>query len=224
MDLQRVTAGLELFKKFGLNYLSRPFVRKERQRKKDLTKELFAEVYARGITDAAGLPSFERSMHDDTAKKMLHKLREFIKFGGLTATTEWVDKLILKERPNFASKVPKEVNDFINQMRAPDWYEKFKASVDRGILLRGLPGTGKSTLGKLIAHQTGCVYLQRSAANLVNKYVGTGPNNLKKLFLEADGAARAAHRKLKEQQEQDELKKLGVISRFFTVMWRKLCY
>ena len=58
-----------------------------------------------------------------------------------------------------------------------------------GALLYGEPGCGKTLIAKAIAGSAGVNFIHRSGADFVNKYVGVGPDNVRKMFKEARSKA-----------------------------------
>ncbi len=59
------------------------------------------------------------------------------------------------------------------------------ARLRRGILLYGPPGTGKTLLARATAGESGVSFIQMSASEFVEVYVGMGPLKVRKLFKEA---------------------------------------
>lgn len=58
-----------------------------------------------------------------------------------------------------------------------------------GALLYGGPGCGKTLIAKAIAGEAGVNFVHRSGSDFVNKYVGVGPDNVRKMFKEARSKA-----------------------------------
>lgn len=52
----------------------------------------------------------------------------------------------------------------------------------KGVLLEGPPGTGKTMLGRIIAHEAGASFIAISASNFVELYVGMGSLRVRRLF------------------------------------------
>lgn len=52
----------------------------------------------------------------------------------------------------------------------------------KGVLLEGPPGTGKTMLGRIIAHEAGVSFIAISASNFVELYVGMGSLRVRRLF------------------------------------------
>ena len=52
----------------------------------------------------------------------------------------------------------------------------------KGLLLFGIPGTGKTLLGKCIAHEVNCTFFSISASSLTSKWVGEGEKMVRALF------------------------------------------
>ena len=79
----------------------------------------------------------------------------------------------------------KEIMRFIDYLNNPEKYEKFGISVEKGILLMGPSGTGKTLLAKALAGEAGIPFFDVNGSDFVKMYVGTGSINIKNLFKEA---------------------------------------
>ena len=54
-----------------------------------------------------------------------------------------------------------------------------------GVLLYGLPGTGKTLLARAVAHHTDCTFIRVSGSELVQNYIGEGSRMVRELFVMA---------------------------------------
>ncbi len=64
-------------------------------------------------------------------------------------------------------------------------FDKFKLSFSNGIVFYGPPGNGKTVFAEAIAGELGFNFYKVSAAPLVNRFIGTGANNIKSIFDQA---------------------------------------
>ncbi|MEW5937296.1 MAG: proteasome-activating nucleotidase [Candidatus Thermoplasmatota archaeon] len=64
----------------------------------------------------------------------------------------------------------------------PDLYRKVGIDPPKGVLLVGLPGTGKTLLAKAVAHQTHATFIRFVGSELVQKYIGEGARLVRELF------------------------------------------
>ena len=85
----------------------------------------------------------------------------------------------------------KEVVQVVDFLKNPAEYQKLGAEIPKGILLEGPPGNGKTLLARAIAGEAGCTFIHASGSQFVNKYVGTGADNIRKLFDQARTQAPA---------------------------------
>jgi transitional endoplasmic reticulum ATPase len=69
--------------------------------------------------------------------------------------------------------------------------DKYAPRLERGLLLYGLPGTGKTMLAQAIASAVEAVFFNIDASQIVDKYVGETEKLIKRLFDEASKTNRA---------------------------------
>ncbi|KAG0464343.1 hypothetical protein HPP92_019980 [Vanilla planifolia] len=91
--------------------------------------------------------------------------------------------------------LPSKVDPLVNLMKV----EKFPDStydmiggldqqikeIKEGVLLYGLPGTGKTLLARAVAHHTDCTFIRVSGSELVQNYIGEGSRMVRELFVMA---------------------------------------
>ena len=82
--------------------------------------------------------------------------------------------------------VPKlEIREFVEFLKDPAKFHKLGARMPRGVLLTGPPGTGKTMLAKACAREADICFFSISGSDFVEKYIGIGAANVRKLFEEA---------------------------------------
>lgn len=78
-----------------------------------------------------------------------------------------------------------ELEEIVEFLRNPDRYTRLGARPPRGILLVGLPGTGKTLLAKAVAGEADVPFISCSASEFVELYVGMGASRVRDLFARA---------------------------------------
>ncbi|KNA03057.1 hypothetical protein SOVF_212790 [Spinacia oleracea] len=78
-----------------------------------------------------------------------------------------------------------ELEEIVEFLRNPDRYERLGARPPRGVLLVGLPGTGKTLLAKAVAGEAEVPFISCSASEFVELYVGMGASRVRDLFARA---------------------------------------
>ncbi|TKY56447.1 ATP-dependent zinc metalloprotease FTSH 9 [Spatholobus suberectus] len=78
-----------------------------------------------------------------------------------------------------------ELEEIVEFLRNPDRYVRVGARPPRGVLLVGLPGTGKTLLAKAVAGEADVPFISCSASEFVELYVGMGASRVRDLFARA---------------------------------------
>ncbi|KAK1349744.1 regulatory subunit 4 of 26S proteasome [Hamiltosporidium tvaerminnensis] len=68
----------------------------------------------------------------------------------------------------------------------PEIFEEMGIKPPKGVILYGLPGTGKTLLAKAVANQTSATFLRIVGSELIQKYLGDGPKLVREIFKMAD--------------------------------------
>ena len=75
-----------------------------------------------------------------------------------------------------------ELQEIVEFLRDPRAFQAMGATVPKGILLHGPPGTGKTQLAKAVAHESGAQFFAQSAASFVEMFAGLGAARIRRLF------------------------------------------
>lgn len=79
----------------------------------------------------------------------------------------------------------------IYPQKYPDVYKLFKKRTGGGILLYGLPGTGKTLIAEAIAHETGASFFSVKCSDLGSKWFGETEQNIRDVFESARACENA---------------------------------
>jgi transitional endoplasmic reticulum ATPase len=133
------------------------------------------------IVDTAALEVFRQAaaageqLELDTS----HLLAAIERYGGQDRPTveRWTwDSLIL----------PAAIKAQLQQLQAviedPESARRFGVDPPTGLLLAGPPGTGKTTVAKVLAAQARCSFYPISGADVMSKWVGESERNIRQLF------------------------------------------
>jgi len=85
----------------------------------------------------------------------------------------------------------KELTEIVEFLKEPERFMKLGARMPRGVLLSGLPGTGKTLLAKAVAGEAGVPFFSGSASEFIEAIVGVGASRVRDLFQQAKDASPA---------------------------------
>ena len=81
------------------------------------------------------------------------------------------------------------LQEIVNYLHDPKKYEEIGASMPKGILLVGPPGTGKTMLAKAVAGESNVPFFSISGSEFVEMFVGMGAAKVRDLFKQANEKA-----------------------------------
>jgi len=135
------------------------------------------------VVDSAALAQLERSTNGATAPiEQQALLAALAGIGGDDRPTveDWSwDDLVL------APEVKQELQQLELLLANPEKARALGVEPPSGVLLAGPPGTGKTTVAKVLAAQAGCSFYPVSAADLLSKWVGESEASVQRLFSRA---------------------------------------
>ena len=77
------------------------------------------------------------------------------------------------------------LQEIVNYLHNPEKYREIGASMPKGILLVGPPGTGKTMLAKAVAGEANVPFFSMSGSEFVEMFVGMGASKVRDLFKQA---------------------------------------
>jgi cell division protease FtsH len=84
-----------------------------------------------------------------------------------------------------------ELTEVVDFLRHPEKYRKLGGRIPHGVLLSGLPGTGKTLLARAVAGEADVPFFSMAASEFVEAIVGVGASRVRDLFTQAKEAAPA---------------------------------
>ena len=75
--------------------------------------------------------------------------------------------------------------EIVNYLHDPKQYQEIGASMPKGVLLVGPPGTGKTMLAKAVAGEANVPFFSMSGSEFVEMFVGMGASKVRDLFKQA---------------------------------------
>ena len=125
------------------------------------------QFVSRKMMEKAGGPN--SMMFGKSNAKVYVKSSEGIKFSDVAGEDEAKENLT-------------EIVDYLHN---PDKYREIGASMPKGILLVGPPGTGKTMLAKAVAGEATVPFFSMSGSEFVEMFVGMGASKVRDLFKQA---------------------------------------
>ncbi len=90
-----------------------------------------------------------------------------------------------------ADEAKADLQEEVDFLRNPKKYHLLGARIPRGVLLVGLPGTGKTLLARAVAGEAHVPFFSLSGSEFVEMFVGVGASRVRDLFERAKEAAPA---------------------------------
>ncbi len=75
-----------------------------------------------------------------------------------------------------------ELTEVVDFLKNPHKFTKIGAKIPKGVLLVGMPGTGKTLMAKAIAGEAEVPYFHMSGSDFVEMFVGVGASRVRDLF------------------------------------------
>jgi cell division protease FtsH len=86
-------------------------------------------------------------------------------------------------------EVKEELTEVVDFLRHPDKYRRLGGRIPHGVLLSGLPGTGKTLLARAVAGEASVPFFSIAASEFVEAIVGVGASRVRDLFAQAKEAS-----------------------------------
>ena len=127
------------------------------------------QIMSKKMMDKAGGPNSMMFGMGKSNAKVYVKSSEGIKFSDVAGEDEAKENL-------------QEIVDYLHD---PGKYKEIGASMPKGILLVGPPGTGKTMLAKAVAGESNVPFFSMSGSEFVEMFVGMGASKVRDLFKQA---------------------------------------
>ncbi|MBQ9612676.1 MAG: ATP-dependent zinc metalloprotease FtsH [Lachnospiraceae bacterium] len=112
--------------------------------------------------------------------------------GGLTGMGKSGAKVYVKSSDGIMfsdvageEEAKENLQEIVNYLHDPKQYQEIGASMPKGVLLVGPPGTGKTMLAKAVAGEANVPFFSMSGSEFVEMFVGMGASKVRDLFRQA---------------------------------------
>ena len=127
------------------------------------------QLMAKKLTDRAGGPGSMMFGAGESNAKIYVQSSQGIRFADVAGEDEAKENL----------------QEIVNYLHDPSKYQEIGASMPKGILLVGPPGTGKTMLAKAVAGESQVPFFSISGSEFVEMFVGMGASKVRDLFSQA---------------------------------------
>jgi len=107
-----------------------------------------------------------------------------------TKPEEQKDKKTFKDVAG-AKEAKEELEEVVDFLKNPKRFTDMGAKIPKGVLLMGVPGTGKTLLAKAVAGEANVPFFHMSGSEFVEMFVGVGASRVRDLFNKAKKSAPA---------------------------------
>ncbi|MBU1167684.1 ATP-dependent metallopeptidase FtsH/Yme1/Tma family protein, partial [Patescibacteria group bacterium] len=90
-----------------------------------------------------------------------------------------------------AHEAKEELNEVVDFLKNPKKFKDLGAEIPKGVLMVGLPGTGKTLLARAVAGEADVPFFHIAGSEFVEMFVGVGASRVRDLFAKAKKAAPA---------------------------------
>ncbi len=130
---------------------------------------IIGNVMSKKMMDRAGGPNSMMFGMGKSNARVYVKSSEGIRFSDVAGEDEAKENL----------------SEIVNYLHDPQKYKDIGASMPKGILLVGPPGTGKTMLAKAVAGEANVPFFSMSGSEFVEMFVGMGASKVRDLFKQA---------------------------------------
>ena len=81
-----------------------------------------------------------------------------------------------------ADEAKQELIEVVDFLKFPEKFTQLGAKIPKGVLLVGLPGTGKTLISRAVAGEAGVPFFATSGSEFVEMFVGVGASRVRDLF------------------------------------------
>ena len=127
------------------------------------------QLMAKKLTDRAGGPGSMMFGAGKSNAKIYVQSSQGIRFADVAGEDEAKENL----------------TEIVNYLHDPSKYQEIGASMPKGVLLVGPPGTGKTMLAKAVAGEANVPFFSMSGSEFVEMFVGMGASKVRDLFKQA---------------------------------------
>lgn len=154
--------------------------------KKVLVNGMLAGNLSKSLSKGLNATSKNTTSANLDEDKLLEQVSEDLKVATIVKPKETLDDYICEK---FLKDELEEIVSFFNRHQE---YVNRKIKLPKGVLFKGLPGTGKTYAARCIAGTTDAIFINTTASALQGMYIGSGAENIRKVF----NAAKFIYNKL----------------------------
>ncbi|MFB6242356.1 MAG: AAA family ATPase, partial [Candidatus Nanosalina sp.] len=135
----------------------------------DLDEEIPSDVMEKLVVDREAMMDGMRNVEPSAMREVMVEVPKvsWEDVGGLSDTQEKLEEMV--EWPQ----------------KYPERFERMGIDVPKGILLYGLPGTGKTLLAKAVANEANANFISIKGPEIFSKYVGESEEAIREVFKKA---------------------------------------